>query len=161
MPYRADGAGYLETGHDHIFVVPADGGTSRQLTSGDYDHGGPLSWSPDGRRIAFAANRISNPLEDPRESEIWSVDVATGELRQMTDRDGLDFAPQYSPDGRSIAYLGFDDEKMGYHNTDVYLMNVADGSSRNLTADLDRSVASAVWAGSSRLSKRWAFSMRR
>lgn len=149
MPYRADGAGYLETGYTHLFVVPADGGTPRQLTDGDYDHGGPLSWSPDGRQIVFAASRIDNPIDDPLEAEIWSVSVVNGELNQLTDRDGPDFAPAFSPDGKSIVYRGFDDEKLGYHNTDVYVMNVADGTSRNLTADLDREVDDAVWAGNS------------
>lgn len=149
MPYRVDGAGYLETGYTHIFVVPADGGTARQLTDGDFDHGGPLSWSPDDRRIVFAANRVDNPLDDPVEAELWSVDVERGELKQLTDRDGPDFSPAYSPDGKSIAYLGFDDEKLGYHNVDVYIMNVNDGRHRNLTTELDRQITDVVWAGAS------------
>ena len=149
MPYRADGAGYLETGYNHLFVVPADGGTPRQLTDGDYNHGGGLSWSPDGSTIVFAANRIDEPMEDPVESEVWSVDVASGELTQLTDRDGPDFAPAYSPDGDSIVYRGFDDQKLGYHNVNVYVMDADGSNGRNLTSDFDRSVADAEWAGTS------------
>ena len=49
LNYRANGRGYLEPGNTHVFVIPADGGTPRQITSGDFNHSGPLSWSPDGK----------------------------------------------------------------------------------------------------------------
>lgn len=147
--YRADGRGYLETGNTHIFVIPADGGTPRQLTDGDFDHEGPLSWSPDGERIAFSANRSEDYEYEPLESDVWTVAVADGALTRLTDRTGPDVAPTYSPDGSMIAYRGFDDRKMGYHNARVYVMN-ADGSEpRALTTDLDRSVGAARWAGGS------------
>jgi acylaminoacyl-peptidase len=67
----------------------------------------------------------------------------------MTDRDGQDSSPVFSPDGKQIAFLGFDDKGMSYENSDVYVMNVADGSSRNLTRELDRSIDDVQWAGSS------------
>lgn len=149
LPYRADGAGYLKTGYSHVFVIPADGGSPRQLTSGDYDHGGALSWSPDGKSIVFSASRIDNPIEDPAESEIWSVEVSSGKLSPLTDRDGPDFAPRFSPDGKSIVYLGYDDKQLGYHNVGVYLLDVSSGESRALTDDLDRSIGAVAWAGSS------------
>lgn len=147
--YRADGRGYLETGNTHIFVLSADGGTPRQLTSGDFNHGGSLAWSPDGETIAFSANRLDDYEHQPAQSEIWSVSVSDGTMTQLTDRLGPDFAPRYSPDGRSIVYLGYDDKKMGYHNTSVYVMD-ADGSNvRALTGDFDRSINAVEWAGAS------------
>jgi acylaminoacyl-peptidase len=149
LTYRFDGRGYLETGNTHLFVIPADGGTPRQITSGDYNHSGPLSWSPDGKNIAFAANRNEDWEYNPRSNEVWTVEVATGDLRQLTDRDGPDTAPRYSADGSKIAYLGFDDRKMGYHNTNVYIMDADGSNSHSLTDDLDRSVSAAQWAGSS------------
>ena len=149
MRYRADGAGYLEHGNSHLFVLSTDGGSPRQITSGDRDHGGPLSWSKDGRRIYFAGNLKDGWEHDPLESEIWSVEVGSGELSQLTDRDGPDFSPTVSPDGSSLAYLGFDDKKMGYHNRDVHVMDLDDGSIEVLTADFDRSIDDVQWAGSS------------
>nr|MCS5639138.1 S9 family peptidase [Candidatus Neomarinimicrobiota bacterium] len=53
MIYRADGSGYRENGFTHIFTLPEDGGTPRQITSGDYHHGGQLQWAPDGKKLSF------------------------------------------------------------------------------------------------------------
>lgn len=149
LQYRADGRGYLEVGEQHIFVLSAEGGTPRQLTSGEYNHGGQLAWTPDGKAIIFAANRQDDWIFDPMESELWSVDVASGDMVQLTDRDGPDFAPTISPDGSRIAYLGFDDQKMGYHSSQVYVMDRRSGDIQMLAGDLDREIDSVQWAGSS------------
>jgi len=148
LNYRADGRGYLEPGNTHGFVMPADGGTPRQFTSGDFDHGGPLAWSPDGQRIVLASNREDDWEFNRRNTELWSVDVASGEMQQLTDRFGPDSSATFSPDGSKLAYLGYDDKKMGYHNSNVYVMDVDDGSIRELTAEFDRSVGNVQWAGS-------------
>jgi len=145
--YRRDGAGYLEPGYSHIFVVPAEGGTPRQLTSGDYNHGGPLSFTPDGAAIVFSANRKDDWEYDPQESEIYSIALADDELTQLTDRDGPDDEAVVSPDGRLIAYVGFDEQKRGYENTTLYVMNLDGSNSRALTGDLDRSVGDPKWHG--------------
>ena len=149
MPYRADGRGYLETGYDHVFVVPADGGTPRQLTAGNFNHRGPLAWMPDGRQIVFSANRLEDAEHHPVESELWAVNLATGELQQLTDRVGPDRGASVSPDGKRIAYLGFDDKRLAWQSADVYVMDVATRQSRSLTADFDRDVDEVHWAGSS------------
>jgi dipeptidyl aminopeptidase/acylaminoacyl peptidase len=147
--YRADGRGYLETGNTHIFVIPADGGTPRQLTEGDYEHTGPLSWSGDGESLVFSANRSEDYEYHPVESDLWRIDVATGALTRLTDRVGPDTAPTFSPDGSRLAYLGYDDRKMGYDNAGVYVMDVASGDTRALTEGFDRSISAVRWAGSS------------
>jgi len=149
MRYRGDGAGYLDTGNTHLFVLSAEGGTPRQLTSDDYDHNGPLAWTRDGEKIIFAANRQEDWEHDPVEAELWSIDVSTGSLVKLTDRDGPDLSPAISPDGKKVAYLGFDDQKMGYHNTNVYVMDVGGGSIQTLTEGFDRRVDDVQWAGSS------------
>jgi acylaminoacyl-peptidase len=149
MPYRFDGMGYLETGYDHIFIVSAEGGTPRQLTSGDFNHRGPLGWMPDGERIVFSANRLDDAEHHPVESELWVVTVADGELEQLTDRRGPDRGPAVSPDGKRIAYLGFDDKQLAWRSADVYVMDVDTRETRNLTAGFDRDVDDVQWAGSS------------
>ena len=147
MPYRADGAGYLDVGYSQLFVVSAEGGTPRQITSGDYDHGGRLAWTPDGEQILLAANRQEDAAHDPLESELWSVDVASGDMAQLTDRDGPDANPAISPDGSRIAYLGFNDRRLGYQQPNVYIMDRESGDSRSITDEFDRQINDVQWAG--------------
>lgn len=145
VTYRADGAGYLKPGFEKIFVIPATGGAPRQLTFGDYHDGGPLSFSRDGGTLYFSANRKPDWQLDPVESEVHALEISTGIVTALTSRDGPDHSPQVSPDGKLIAYLGFDDAGRAYENDDLYVMN-ADGSGRrNLTASWDFSPAGIVW----------------
>ena len=148
LRYRSDGRGYLEDGYTHIFVMPAEGGTPRQITSGPYNHGGGLSWSPDSRSIVFSANR-GDPDFDVRNSEVFEISVATGELTQLTDRFGPDGNAVLSPDGSLIAYTGFDDEYQGYQITQLYIMN-RDGSGSRRVSDLDRGFGGLNWASDGR-----------
>jgi len=155
VSYRFDGQGYLDPGRRHVFTAPADGGSPRQLTSGDFDHDGPLSWTPDGAALLFTANRNDDWERDPVESDVWRVAIADKTLTRLTTRDGPDYGGRVSPDGARIAYLGFDDKRMGHHNTRLYVMN-ADGSGRKaLTGDLDRSIEDATWAGDDALIVRY------
>lgn len=150
MVYRFDGAGYLDVGFQHIFIVPADGGTARQLTNGDFDHGGPLSFSPDGGVLYFSANRHEDHLLDPNDSEVFALSLNDLSLTQLTDREGPDFNPVASSDGRRIAYLGFDDQYQGYQITDLYVMD-ADGSDARLVSEgFDRSIANPRWRSDGR-----------
>ncbi|WP_414902350.1 prolyl oligopeptidase family serine peptidase [Sphingomonas flavalba] len=146
LTYRADGAGYLKPGFDHIFVVAADGGAPRQLTYGALNDSGPLSWSPDGTTLYFSTNRHKDWERKPLNSEVYALDVASGALTALTSRDGPDAAPIVSPDGRSIAYLGFDDTYLGYQNVGLYVMNRDGSGSRLLTGTLDRSIDNLAWA---------------
>jgi dipeptidyl aminopeptidase/acylaminoacyl peptidase len=145
LTYRADGEGYLKPGFEKIFLLPATGGAPRQLTFGPYHDGGPLSWSPDGTQIYFGANRSANWQMDPVDGEIWAVDVAGGGLSQLTSRDGPDDNPVASPDGRLIAYLGFDDVRRAYENHDLYVMNRDGSNRRRITANWDFSPESIAW----------------
>jgi dipeptidyl aminopeptidase/acylaminoacyl peptidase len=147
VTYRADGAGYLHPGYRHLFIVSADGGQPRQLTTGKFDDGGPIDFSKDGRLVYFATDHQANWERDPQESEVFSVDVASGAQTQLTHRKGPDQAPVVSPDGSKIAYVGFDDKGLrGYENTRLYVMDRDGRNSRVVTGALDRSVGSPAWA---------------
>ncbi|WP_435368619.1 prolyl oligopeptidase family serine peptidase [Sphingomonas faeni] len=148
--YRNDGPGYVKPGYDHLFVVGADGGAARQLTYGKFDDGGPLSWTPDGRSIVFAA--IRGPAADRQvmNSDVIAVDTSSGTIRTLTTRDGPDAQPRVSPDGSKIAWLGFDDKRRSYENTQLYVGDRDAASPRSLTATLDRAIEDAVWSADGR-----------
>ncbi|MCI0409970.1 MAG: DPP IV N-terminal domain-containing protein, partial [Acidobacteria bacterium] len=145
MFYRADGAGYLKEGYAQIFVLPAEGGTPRQITSGDFHHDGRLDWTPDGKSILFSANRNPDWEYDPGNSDIYQVTVANGALRKLTDRKGPENAPAVSPDGRFIAYTGYDDRYQFYQVSRLYLMNRDGTGARVLSKTLDRDVQNHGW----------------
>lgn len=150
VTYRQDGSGYVPAGYDHIFTVPADGGSPRQRTFGPYDDGGPLSWAPDGRTLYFSANRAKDWEREPLNTEVYALDLASDALTALTRRNGPDAAPIVSPDGRRIAYLGFDDKALGFQNNLLYVMDRDGGGARAVTAGLDRSIDDAQWAADSR-----------
>lgn len=145
LKYRADGAGYLKSQYTHIFLLSADGGHPRQLTHGDYNHGGDFVWSEDGSSIIFSANRHEDAEYDPRNSEIYEIDVETREITMLTDRQGPDGNPRLSPDGNLIAYTGFDDAYQGYQVTQLYVMNRNGDDPRLISGDFDRSVSEMYW----------------
>jgi dipeptidyl aminopeptidase/acylaminoacyl peptidase len=145
--YRVDGEGFVHSGYMQVFTVPADGGTPRQLTYQARNHDGRMSWSADGRRLIFSANAEENWEFDPVESDIYALDIDSGELSRLTNRDGPEDSPILSPNGRRLAYVGFDDRRQGYQVTELYLAN-ADGSNpRSLTASFDRDVRDPQWGG--------------
>jgi len=146
LNYRRDRQGYVEDGSTHIFVVSADGGgTPRQVTTGDYNDGA-FRWMPDGKRIVFAGLREPDAEYAWRESEIYSVDVATGNVAQLTHRKGPDNQPTPSPDGKLIAYTGFDSTSDTWVDAKLYVMNADGSNSHVISGNLDRSPAGLIWA---------------
>jgi dipeptidyl aminopeptidase/acylaminoacyl peptidase len=149
VTYRADGQGYIKPGFDQIFMVDADGGAPRQLTFGSYQAGAP-EWTADGRAILFSALRDPDWELAGRESEIYRLDVASGAVSTLTNRKGPDVAPQVSPDGRSIAFLGFDDTPKAYEQSHIYVMSANGGPPRLVAPTLDRDVYQVEWAADGR-----------
>lgn len=147
--YKRDGAGFLESGYTHIFIVSAEGGAPRQITSGDYNHNNPV-WAPDGNELIFSANRGDDPVRDPNDTHIFEIDVETGELKQLTNGRGPHNNPRVSPDGRMIAYTGYEDRFTGYQRTKLYIMNRDDSDPREVDIDLDRDVQNVRWASGGR-----------
>jgi dipeptidyl aminopeptidase/acylaminoacyl peptidase len=145
LQYRRDRSGFTDSGFRHIFVVPAIGGTPRQITSGNYDHSGS-EWTPDGRSILFSGLRVEVDDYQWRESEIYAVDVADGTIRQLTRRKGPDGAPAVSPDGRRVAYTGNDYSRDTWVDRKVYVMNIDGSNPRLVSGEWDRSPGDLKWA---------------
>ncbi|NIR37485.1 MAG: hypothetical protein GWN73_17220, partial [Actinobacteria bacterium] len=66
--------------------------------------------------------RVEDAERQWRESEVYVVDAENGEIRQLTDRSGPDGDPVPSPDGRWIAYQGYDRTTDTYRETGLYVM---------------------------------------
>jgi acylaminoacyl-peptidase len=145
LQIRFDGKGYLREGATHVYVVSAEGGTPRQVTKGESDYDSP-AWL-DNDTLLVVGNAAPDADLDPIESEIYVVELGDLSQRPLTVRDGPDRAPAVSPDGRRIAWLGYDDEVKSYQQTDLYVMNRDGTAPRNLTADYDRSIEAIAWRG--------------
>jgi len=150
LKYERDGSGYIETGYNHYFVVPAVGGSPRQVTSGKFHHTGTPEWSVDGKALIFSGNRNENWEHEFQNSEIYRVDIDTGDVVALTDRNGPDTSPVVSPDGKKIAYLSYADKVRTYQVTKLHVMNTDGSDKAELLPDFDRSVSGLAWSKDSR-----------
>ena len=154
MHYRADRTGYLEPGGAQLFVVPADGGTGRVVTPADLNLGAQFDaqprpiqwgWTPDGRTIVVEGYQGDNDL-NYRDSHIYSVDLASGAVRQLTGPRGTWTGPVVSPDGRRIAYTGYEHTRQTYRVQDLYVMNIDGSGARMISGSFDRQPTDLAWA---------------
>lgn len=121
----------------HVFVVSSEGGTARDLTPGDFDSppyaaSGPsdYAFSPDSKELAFLRNTDKVEATSTN-SDVFTVSVNGGEPRRITgDNKGYDVSPQYSPDGRYIAYRS--QETAGFE-ADRFRLLVFDRQSNRIT----------------------------
>ncbi|HET9485737.1 MAG TPA: prolyl oligopeptidase family serine peptidase, partial [Xanthomonadales bacterium] len=151
LQYRFDGAGYLDPGYQQVFVVPADGGAPRQVTRKERDHDGPPAWLPDGSGVIVVSNYADDADHDPIERDLYRIDLASGEATRLTTRDGPETQPRISPDGRHVAYAGFEDRRQGYQNATLSVLDLRSGESRELTGALDTSIDDFRWDGNDAL----------
>ncbi|MBS1791975.1 MAG: S9 family peptidase [Acidobacteria bacterium] len=145
LRWRLDGRGPLPKGYTHVFTIDATlGGTPRQITSGKFDHTA-FDWAPDGKTIFASGIRKPDAEYLRGDSEIYSVNLATLEIKALTDRSGPDSNPQVSPDGKLIIYTGYDEKQYTNHIASLYLMN-SDGSGKKLlVGNLPSSPQNVAW----------------
>ncbi|MHB8285529.1 MAG: prolyl oligopeptidase family serine peptidase [Caulobacteraceae bacterium] len=148
--YREDNEGYLKSGYDQLFVVTADGGAPRQLTYGQFDASGRLSWTPDGSAILFSSNHDKGRELQDSISQIFQITLADGAVKALTARHGPNQDAVVSPDGREIAWVAYDDRLRGYENTKLFVMNRDGTGMRSISDSLDRSVEHPEWAADGR-----------
>jgi dipeptidyl aminopeptidase/acylaminoacyl peptidase len=136
----------------HVWLVTADGGAPRRLTSGSWSlpvsfppgpPSSPLAWSPDGRLLAIA--RVVSPHSGDRgQSIVELVDAATGTPKAVTGATKFEGYPAFSPDGTHIAYWYPRDGNRA-NVTEVRLVPLAGGVGRSVTGAIDRHIARALW----------------
>jgi dipeptidyl aminopeptidase/acylaminoacyl peptidase len=146
LNWRSDGIGPIDKGYSHVFVVDAVvGGKPRQITQGNYSHSG-AEWSPDGKTIYVSGIRKPEAEYLKGDSEIYAINLETLEIKALTDRKGPDGNPKASPDGRWIAYTGYDQRDYTNHIASIYLMHVSGDNKRTLATNLPSSPQDVEWA---------------
>jgi dipeptidyl aminopeptidase/acylaminoacyl peptidase len=149
LSWARDGTGPVEKGFTHIFTIDAAlGGTPRQITDGKYNHADP-EWAADGQTIYFSGIRKPDAEYQRGDSEIYAVDLKTLDVRALSERKGPDTNPTASPDGRWIAYTGYDDRDYTNTISSLYLMDRNGGARRAWAAALSESPDELTWASDS------------
>src|SRR6266849_5137835 len=149
--YKQDVQGYLLSGrHTYVYLFDIASKKLDRLTAGKADESSP-SWSPDGTRIAFMSNRAPDPDREPS-SQLFVVDAKPGStekaLTPVTSRGGRG-KPEWSADGKRIAFLEGDDKKYGAYGMEHLTIVAADGSTppQRVAASeaLDRGISQPRW----------------
>ena len=148
--HESDGKGYIEPGFTHVFLISSEGSGVSKLTSGDFNHRGPLSWSKDNSKIYFTSNRSESWEYEFRNSEIYSVDIIDQKISSLTDRNGPDSNPKVSPNGKHIAYLGYQDKVQAYQNTQLSIMDTNGDNTSLISFNVDSSINDYHWDSNSK-----------
>ena len=146
LPYRHWNE-WWETVRHHVFVTDVESGATRDLTPGDYDspphfyEDGAIAFSPDSRELAFVSKRDAKDSEMwTTNHDVWTVPVAGGAAKKLTENRAADMTPVFSPDGRWIVVRA--QRRAGFESDRWYLdaYDRASGAKHTLFTTPDLSV---------------------
>ena len=106
ISYKFNDTGWFDDRRSHIWVVDVKTGAGKQITSGEDWNDTDPQWSPDGSKIAFVSDRTGRAFDDSRNTDVWVVSSEGGPLVKISDHDEPDRNPRWSPDGKTIAFVG-------------------------------------------------------
>lgn len=132
--------------HTQLYVIDVATREVTRLTHGDSSVGAP-SWSPDGSSIAVQLEPAG--LSDFQRNDI-AVVSRTGELRMLVQRPGADLRPQFSPDGKWIAFTSTGGASDWLREEQIWVVPAAGGTPRLISGDYDRTPERFLWSADSR-----------
>jgi dipeptidyl aminopeptidase/acylaminoacyl peptidase len=142
--YKFNDSGWFDERRSHVVVVEEKTGAARQITNGDNWNDTDPHWSPDSTRIVFVSDRTGREFDFSHNSDIWVVPAAGGTPVKVSDHEGPDRSPRWSPDGKTIAFLGAVDEEDA---PNIYLAPAEGGKpSHVIDRNFDQLVAEMTWA---------------
>ncbi len=144
--YQYDGRGIVEPSYRHVFVVPADGGTARQLTNGNFNHYGSLAWSADSKDIFFSAHRSDDWELISGETNLYKITVSNKKLEQITSMPGEERSPSISPNGEVIAFYVKERRPLAYTPSRIAVMHLKSGNMQIISNDLDDDSDNLFWS---------------
>jgi dipeptidyl aminopeptidase/acylaminoacyl peptidase len=141
--YKFNDTGFFDQKHSHVVVIDARSGAAKQITEGDAWNDTDPHWAPDSSRIAFVSDRTGREADFSHNTDVWVIPAAGGELRKISDHEGPDRSPRWSPDGKQIAFLGSVDEE---DQPRIYVVSSEGGKSTALGRNFDQLVSEMMWA---------------
>ncbi|MBI1760159.1 MAG: S9 family peptidase [Acidobacteria bacterium] len=133
--------------YSHLWTINIESKDKKRLTEGEFSVQTP-QWSPDGKWLAYAASKaaaqesIFTDISNDRDSDIFVISATGGAARKLTTNPSADANPQWSPDGKWIAYVANTDSWAS--KADVMLIDVNGGTPKNLTASFIESAGSGL-----------------
>ena len=132
---------------EHLWMIDLDTKEEKRLTSGEEYTVSSVETSKDGRWIAFegvSTDRYAGWMD----SELYLLDLTTGEVTQLTDNQVSEGGFLFSPDSRWLAFSA-GDEFTTYRTSKIYLLPVGGGEWRKLPSDFDYDVSVSFWGDDS------------
>lgn len=142
LHYRQDRVGTLR--YNHLYVVDAEGGVARKVTKGKFSMSGTPEWTPDGRSIVLSAG-VDNNFDTVELTDLSVVNVASGEIKRLTDGTGNWHGGKISPDGKQIIFSGYTNAITAYDLQEIRLINLDGSDMKTIAADTAAGVSSLEW----------------
>lgn len=150
--------------YSHLFVASFDGvaitgekdlmeGQKFESPTAPYFDGAEISWSPDGKMIAYTSKHLSGK-EDAfsTNTDIFLYDLETGTVKNISEGNmGYDKVPVFSPDGGKIAYLSMEEDGYESDLDRIFVYDIATGAREHISKGWDYNAESIIWSGNDKL----------